>query len=361
VAHSFGSTALALSMHMHQVATIVWRRLQGQSVDPILRRIAAERLVLVSTGASDWLNSSGTAERVEGGYRISDRKIFSGSPAGDLLMTTAVFDDPVDGATVLHFPVPMKSEGVTVLDNWRALGMRATGSNDVVFENVFIPESAVSLRRPRGKWHPFYNAISIVAMPIVMSAYVGVADAARASAGQLLQPRRNDRDVWYLVGELDNALTTGQMAVKAMIDLCNNYAFTPDIATANAMLIRKTIATQALMAALEKGGRGCRRRQLSAQERPRASPARYPRRPVPSIASQTPAALQRPVRIRPRPVRRWLNGPAICCQVPGQLALFGGPHHLAVAGIDVDNEAVEHDDTLLRAAGVPVGPLRALF
>src|SRR5262245_36822230 len=38
VAHSCGSTALALAMHMHLVAAIVWRRLQGQSVDEILRR-----------------------------------------------------------------------------------------------------------------------------------------------------------------------------------------------------------------------------------------------------------------------------------------------------------------------------------
>jgi alkylation response protein AidB-like acyl-CoA dehydrogenase len=253
VAHSCGSTALALSMHTHLVAAIVWRRLQGQSVDEILRRIAAEQLVLVSTGAADWLNSSGTAERVDGGFRVSGRKIFgSGSPAGDLLMTTAVFEDPLDGATVLHFPVPMKGEGVAVLDNWRALGMRATGSNDVVFENVFIPESAVSLRRPRGKWHPFYSVISTVALPIVMSAYVGVAEAAREAAVQLLQRRRDDQDVWYLVGELDTALTSGQMAVRAMIELCNNYAFTPDVATANAVLIRKTIAAEALIASVEK-------------------------------------------------------------------------------------------------------------
>jgi alkylation response protein AidB-like acyl-CoA dehydrogenase len=253
VAHSCGSTALALSMHMHLVSAIVWRRLHGQPVDEILRRIGAEQLVLVSTGASDWLNSSGTAERVDGGFRVSGRKIFSsGSPAGDLLITTAVFDDPLDGATVLHFPLPMKGEGVTVRDNWRALGMRATGSNDVVFENVFVPESDISLRRSRGKWHPFYNVIATVAMPIVMSAYVGVAEAAREAAVQLLQRRRDDQDVWYLVGELDTALATGQMAVEAMIDFCNNYSLTPDVARANAVLIRKTIATHALIAAVEK-------------------------------------------------------------------------------------------------------------
>ena len=151
LAQHCGSTALALSMHTHLLAATVWRWRQQQPVEPLLRRIAEEQIVLVSTGASDWLDSSGTADRVEGGYRITARKIFgSGSPAGTLLVTSAVDDGPADGPTVLHFPVPIAAEGVTVLNNWRTLGMRATGSHDVVLDNVFVPEGAVSLRRPQG-------------------------------------------------------------------------------------------------------------------------------------------------------------------------------------------------------------------
>jgi alkylation response protein AidB-like acyl-CoA dehydrogenase len=253
LASACGSTALALAMHTHQVAITVWRRQQGQPVDGLLRRIAAEQLVLVSTGASDWLNSSGRAERVEGGYRVTARKIFgSGSPAGDLLITTAVFDDPTGGPTVLHFPVPLASAGVTVADNWRAMGMRGTGSNDVLLDNVFVPENAISLRRPQGKWHPFYTVIAVVAQSIVMSAYLGVAEAARDLALRQLQRRRDDPDVWYTLGEMENALVTGQLAVASMIDLCANYAFTPDVATANAAFGRKTIAADSLILAVEK-------------------------------------------------------------------------------------------------------------
>ncbi len=253
LAQHCGSTALALSMHTHLVATTVWRRHQGHPVEPLLRRIADEQPVLVSTGASDWLDSSGSAERVDGGYRITGRKVFgSGSPAGDLLVTSAVYEDPNDGPTVLHFPVPMRADGLTVLDNWRAMGMRATGSGDVLIEGVFVPDGAISLRRPRGVWHPFFNVIVIVAMPIVMSVYLGVAEAGRDLALRQVQRKRQDPDVWSLVGEMENALATGQMAVREMIELNDNYAFAPDNATASAVLVRKTIAAQSLWLTVEK-------------------------------------------------------------------------------------------------------------
>src|SRR5690349_3867329 len=51
-----GSTALALSMHTHLVAAAVWRLRHGQPAEALLRKIAASELVLVSTGAGDWLD-----------------------------------------------------------------------------------------------------------------------------------------------------------------------------------------------------------------------------------------------------------------------------------------------------------------
>ena len=60
-----GSTALAFSMHTHLVAAAVWRYCHGKPAEKLLRRVAAEELVLVSTGAADWLGSNGTLERVD--------------------------------------------------------------------------------------------------------------------------------------------------------------------------------------------------------------------------------------------------------------------------------------------------------
>jgi alkylation response protein AidB-like acyl-CoA dehydrogenase len=89
LAHFCGSTALTLSMHTHIVATASWRwRRDPTSVERLLRRVVDERLQLVGSGASDWIAPSGTAECVEGGFRVSGQKMFaSGIPTGDLFVT----------------------------------------------------------------------------------------------------------------------------------------------------------------------------------------------------------------------------------------------------------------------------------
>ncbi|MGE3541130.1 MAG: acyl-CoA dehydrogenase family protein [Candidatus Tectimicrobiota bacterium] len=253
LAHACSSTALALSMHMHLLAATVWRWQQGQPVEPFLKRIVAEQLVLVSTGATDWVESSGSARKVEGGYRISGRKTFaSGCPAGNILVTSAPYDDPQDGLTVLHFPVPLSADGVTILESWRTLGMRASGSHDVLLSEVFVPDSAIALRRPQGKWHPFWNVVVTVAMPLIMAVYVGVAEAAVTLARREAQKKVSDPSLPYLVGEMENALVTAQMALQGMIDLAANYRFTPTNETASAVLMRKTIAANAVLDTVEK-------------------------------------------------------------------------------------------------------------
>jgi len=168
--HHCSSTALAASMHTHTVAMMsnLWRS-GNKGPEPLLRRVAAEGLVLVSSGGSDWLAGSGRLEKVEGGYKMTGRKIFSsGAPGGQLLMTTGIFDDPQDGPTVIHFGLPLNAPGVKVLDTWRALGMRGTGSHDIELEGVFLPDAAMGgVRRPPGKWHPAVHASALVALPII--------------------------------------------------------------------------------------------------------------------------------------------------------------------------------------------------
>lgn len=82
---------------------------------------------------------------------------------GDVFVTSAVYDDRDAGAGVLHFSLPISAEGVRVLSNWRTIGTRATGSDDVLFEGVFVPEAAIMARRPKGVWHPVIHLAGLIA------------------------------------------------------------------------------------------------------------------------------------------------------------------------------------------------------
>ena len=246
-----GSTALAYSMHSHLLQALIWRYRHGAvpPAEPLLRRIAKEEVILVSSGGSDWLDGSGTLTKQNGSYTFKARKIFgSGSPSGDLLLTTGVYDDPEKGPTVLHFGVDMRGPGVTVLDNWRTMGMRATGSNDIVIDGVTVQDAAVSVRRPKGKWHQFFNVVSPLIFPLVASAYIGVAEAAREIALAQAAKRRDDPVVQSLIGEMDTELLIAQAALDDMVALASTD-YTPDIANADLTFKRKTIIARAIVRA----------------------------------------------------------------------------------------------------------------
>ena len=244
---SCGSTALAFSMHCHMVSVAAWRwRHQNAPTEGLLKRVAGEDLVLVSSGGSDWLKSAGTAVRTESGFLITARKAFaSASPVGDLLMTSAVYDDPEEGLTVLHFAVPLKGPGVTLRNNWQVLGMRGTGSQEVVLEEVFVPDAAISGKRPQGKWHPLFHAISMIAFSLIYSAYAGVADGARAMALAMARGRSPDEGLTQLVGEMENAWMGMDLALEDMILLAETGNPGPET-TARAMTGRTLVAQGAI-------------------------------------------------------------------------------------------------------------------
>jgi len=244
LAHGCGSTALAFSMHTHQVAIPAWRWTHRQvaAVEPLLRRVAAEKIVLLSSGGSDWIGGSGRAEKVEGGYRITARKVFtSGAEAGDVLMTGAVLDE--DGQrSVLHFGVPMKAAEVRVDDTWRTLGMRGTGSNDVVIDGLFIPDAAVALKRPAGEWHPLFQIIATIAFPLIYAVYLGVAESARDIAVELAKAKPASPHVLNLAGRMDTALRAAQIAHGAMVAEVERNA--PSAESVNEVMIGKALVAE---------------------------------------------------------------------------------------------------------------------
>ncbi|QMU58645.1 MAG: acyl-CoA dehydrogenase [Boseongicola sp.] len=245
VAKACPATGLTLAMHSHLVSAAVANDRAGRPGRPLLEKVVANNWILVSTGANDWLSSNGSARKVDGGYLVSGMKPFaSGSPKGDVMVTSIAYDDPAEGPMVLHFPLSLKAEGVSTMGDWQTMGMRGTGSETIKIENAFVPDAAIAVKRPRGPYHPAFSVIVTVAMPLIMSAYSGVADAAVEIAME--RAKGTDALAHIQAGEMQNLKTTADLAVADMIRLCNDFDFAPSPELARAGLVRKTICANAL-------------------------------------------------------------------------------------------------------------------
>lgn len=266
IARHCGSTALAFAMHTHQVAIPAWRWRHQKiaAVEPLLKRVAAERIVLLSSGGSDWIAGSGEAEKVDGGYKITARKIFSSAaPVGDLLMTGAVLAGE-DGPQALHFGIPMNSPHVKILDTWRTLGMRGTGSHDVLIEGHVVPEGAVAVKRPAGEWHPIFQVIATIAFPLIYSVYLGVAESAGEIALDLAKRRRPDRRAVEQIGRMETHLAGARLAQGMMLRAVNRSQ--PSASSVNEVMIGRALLASHALAAVEAameaaGGAGFYRAQ----------------------------------------------------------------------------------------------------
>ncbi len=184
IARACGSTGLACAMHLHVVLAAAWRWRRGDKVvEPMLRRVAQERIVVVSTGGNDWTRPTAIATPVDGGWKVSGRKTFASlAPAGDVAATFAVIGSPTPGADVIGFSAPLHGPGVTVDPTWDAAGMRGTGSHDLVFDDVFVAEKQVSARRKWGELDRPLLVASVHAWPVVYATYLGVAEGLAEAA-----------------------------------------------------------------------------------------------------------------------------------------------------------------------------------
>lgn len=119
-----------------------------------------------------------TARRTPDGWRLSGRKIYStGAPILRWMTVWAKTDEP--DVRVGLFLVPAKSDGISIVETWDHLGLRASGSHDVVFDDVLIPrDHEIDVRRPKAWSAPDVAQATIQAV-LVGAVYDGVARAAR--------------------------------------------------------------------------------------------------------------------------------------------------------------------------------------
>ncbi|WP_277593487.1 acyl-CoA dehydrogenase family protein [Pseudomonas chlororaphis] len=119
------------------------------------------------------------ARRTAAGWRISGRKIYSTGSHGlswFSVWARSADEDPLVGAWLVHKDTP----GISIVEDWDHLGMRATCSHEVLFDNVLVPlDHAVSVS-PWSAPQPELDGEGFLWMAVLLSAvYDGIAQAAR--------------------------------------------------------------------------------------------------------------------------------------------------------------------------------------
>lgn len=156
----FGGYELSPSAHIWSCAEIgnvcsaaSWVLMVCVAHDYIIGRFPDECQKEVYEGDADNLIAGslapqGVIERVEGGWRLTGRWQFgSGSDHSPwFILGTKAIDPEPDSYVIHHVMVPRAD--VTLDDTWHTLGMRGTGSKDIVVKDVFVPEHRVMPTHP---------------------------------------------------------------------------------------------------------------------------------------------------------------------------------------------------------------------
>ncbi len=167
---------------------------------------------------------------VDGGYVVSGQTPFvSGAHQADWFLGLAqVYDGGTqqlgpDGAPVTLLTMCPAIEAV-IVENWRTLGMRGTGSHDVLMTDVFVPSRHTALLAPyerpgsayQGPLYKFtvWTAISVLAPPALGIARAAIDDllglATRKTPSYTASPLRDRTTVQAAVGEAEATLGAGR-------------------------------------------------------------------------------------------------------------------------------------------------------
>jgi alkylation response protein AidB-like acyl-CoA dehydrogenase len=186
-----------------------------------VERIARHRVLMasaISEHAQDLLRPRTRATGVGDGFVVDGRKAFcTMSPAADLL-TVAVAYRRDDGQERIGFvQLPRTSPGITIEDDWDALGMRSSGSHSVTLDQVRVDSNQLQDAFPFGhadrSWLDRYLTSGLGHA----AAGLGIAEAAHATVTSAGPDRRALRanDPRALMSVAENAIDLA--AVRATL------------------------------------------------------------------------------------------------------------------------------------------------
>jgi alkylation response protein AidB-like acyl-CoA dehydrogenase len=224
-----GSISIGITMHFLSSWGMTRRwRMAGASdaLGNAMREVAAGKRVMAvfnSESGSDNRHPFAEATKVEGGYRLNGRKGFGTlSPAADQFSVRVRMEDGGGGYQMAQATIRRDMPGVTFAGNWDAMGMRASGSQDVVLDDVFIPDSALAPPTPWGILGSAASGGGTVSALALPGVFMGIAEEAlrltfEGVARRKKQPGASPLAHWYPVQEKVAEMVTGVNAMRAML------------------------------------------------------------------------------------------------------------------------------------------------
>ena len=178
------ATALGINMHVYWVGLIadLWRS-GDKSLEWLLKEAMAGEVL--NAGHSERGNdipallSTSKAERVDGGFRITGHKMFGSlAPVFTRYGLHALWAEADGGPKIVHAFMPRDTKGYRIVETWDTMGMRATRSDDIVLDGIFVPDSHVARIVPAGGADAFVLGIFAWALLGFANIYHAVAQRA---------------------------------------------------------------------------------------------------------------------------------------------------------------------------------------
>ncbi|HEU4585704.1 MAG TPA: acyl-CoA dehydrogenase family protein [Gemmatimonadaceae bacterium] len=193
------ATALGVNMHLYWVgvAAELWRA-GDRSLEWLLQEAAKGAIFAAGHAESGndipVLLSTSSAERVDGGYRITGHKSFGSlTPVWTFLGLHAMDTSDPAAPKIVHVFMPRDSIGYRIEETWDVLGMRATSSQDTILDGVFIPDSRVARVLPAGAAGVDLFILSIFAWGLIGfgNIYYGMAQYALDRTVETLKKKKS--------------------------------------------------------------------------------------------------------------------------------------------------------------------------
>lgn len=195
--------------------------------------VARELYPRLDMAQSGWVYPAGRADRVSGGYRVNARWIFgSGCNHCDMLAGgCTIFEDDAPRLNTLGRPewriMLAPRDSFRIEDTWFTTGLRGTGSNDYLAEDLFVPEEhSFSFFEPARREGPLWRRPDTL-LRKMSGVPLGVARDAIDRAVQILegktdritrQPYRELREVQQAVARAEAQLGAARAYVYQSLD-----------------------------------------------------------------------------------------------------------------------------------------------